>query len=173
MKIGYTGLKQLCLVTWDLERAEKAWSKILGIEAEHVMTPYWKDVPSYTDGKPDTFHVEIIVFHLANDTLIEIFGPGEDDGNPWRTYLEKHGEGVMNIGLFVDGDRAEAYKQIGTVCENGIPYHEGFYPETTYTFVDTRKELGLELNVKRVEDNRAVIQKLKENPDSYSRDYDI
>lgn len=160
MKIGSTGLKQICLVTWDLKKAEEYWSAVLGMPAQHLHTPDWSQVPSFTDGKPDNFSEDFILFQLENGVIIEIFGPGNGTQNPWRSYLEKYGEGVMNFAFYVDGDRDAAYRQIGTVCRAQGPYHEGFYPDCSYTFVDTKKELGVELNIKCEEDNRQKIEQL-------------
>lgn len=169
IKIGSTGLKQICLVTWDLDQAEKKWTKILGIEAEHLITPYWKEVPSYTDGKPDQFHERFILFRLKNDVLLEIYGPGEHPDNPWNQYLKKYGEGVMNLAFYTDESRAEAYRIIKDATGVEGPYHEGFYPACTYSFVGTKQELGLELNIKCEEDNRELIRKLNDDPTFYSR----
>ena len=168
MKMGLTGLRQVCIVTWDLERAERCWSQILGISAARLKTPLWEDVPSYTDGMPDGFfQEEFLLYRLENDVIIEIFGPGKHPGNPWRKHLEKHGEGVMNLAFYVDDERSKAYQRIGTVCEAQKPYHEGFYPDASYTFVDTMKELGVELNIKRYEDNTELIKRLVSNPSCY------
>lgn len=160
MKIGTTGLKQVCMVTWSLEKAEKVWSAILGMPAEHLRTPPWTEVPSFTEGKADDFCEDFILFQLENDVILEIFGPGNPNGNPWRRYLEEHGEGVMNLAFYVDEDRRLAYDAIGTVCGAKEPYHEGFYPDCTYTFVDTYPELGVQLNIKRCEDNREKIRQI-------------
>jgi hypothetical protein len=166
-KIGITGLKQICLVTKDLELAERRWSQILGIPAEHLVTPVWTEVPSYTDGKPDHFHEKFILFRLENDVLLEIYGPGESPDNPWRRYLEQYGEGVMNIAFYVPDNRADAYRQIGKATGIAQPYHEGFYPSCTYSFVGTRDQLGVELNIKCEEDNGELIQTLNNNPNTY------
>lgn len=167
MKIGSTGLKQVCLVTWDLARAERCWSHILGMPAQHLQTPPWSEVPTYTDGRPDDFCENFILFRLENDVILEIFGPGKTKGNPWRRHLEAHGEGVMNLGLYVAGNRPGAYRQIGAVVGARQPYHEGFYPDTTYSFVDTVPELGVELNIKCCEDNTALIEALTQDPQAY------
>lgn len=170
MPIGSTAIKQICLAVWDLDKAEKSWTHILGVQPEKLKTPLWSDVPSYTHAKPDTFvEQDFLVYHLEGGLVLEIFGPGkEGQANPWREFLEKHGEGVCNIAFYVP-DRPAAYGVIGEVCEAKGPYHEGFYPGGTYTFVDTYKELGVELNIKRDEDNTALIAKLEADPASYEK----
>ena len=150
--IGSLKVKQICLCAWDLEKSEKAWTKVLGISPRKQVTPVFSEVPTFTDNKPDSFGPqEFLVYELEDDVHLEIFGPGTGE-NPWKTFLEKHGEGVMNVAFYVP-DRASAYKVIGEVCEAKNPYHEGFYPGGTYTFVDTMKELQMELNIKKDEDN--------------------
>ncbi|NLO86290.1 MAG: hypothetical protein GX096_12860 [Clostridiales bacterium] len=168
MIIGSTGLKQICFVTKDLKLAQERWTRILGIEPIHLKTPPWTQLPSYTDGHPDTFLEEdFIVYRLSNGVDIEIFGQGKNPDNPWRKHLDKYGEGVMNIGLYVDEERSEAYKQIGTVAEAKEPYHIGYFSAGTYTFVDTHPELGVELNIKRNEDNSALIEQLQKDPSTH------
>lgn len=162
-------IKQICICVWDLEKAEKSWNALLGKQAERLVTPLWSEVPSYTDNKADTFeHVEFLVYHLDGGVNLEIFGPGKGE-NPWRSFLEKHGEGVMNLAFFTD-DREKTYEAIHSFAEAKGPYHEGFYPGGTYTFVDTWNELGVELNVKRDEDNTGRIRMYHDNPGSYHRD---
>lgn len=167
MKIGSTGLKQVCLVTWDLARAERCWTRILDMPAQHLQTPPWNQVPTYTNGKADTFCENFLLYHLANDVIIEIFGPGETKDNPWRRHLEAYGEGVMNLAFYVEGQRPAAYRQIGAVAGARQPYHEGFYPQATYSFVNTMPELGVELNIKCSEDNTTLIRALNQDPHAY------
>jgi catechol 2,3-dioxygenase-like lactoylglutathione lyase family enzyme len=161
MGIESTKIKQICICAWDLDKAEAAWTKILGLEPEHLVTPDFKDVPTFTDARPDSFKaVPFLVYHLE-DMALEIFAPGEGD-TPWRRFLEKHGEGVMNLAFYVP-DREKAYEAIG--CR---PYHEGFYPGGTYTFVDTMDGAGVELNIKKDEDNLGKIESYVADPASYA-----
>ena len=167
--IGSTRIRQLCICAWDLEKSGKAWSHILGMEPIRVKTPPFSDMPVFTDGKPHIIEAQdFLVFELEGGVSFEIFGPGTGD-NPWRRFLEKNGEGVMNVAFFVP-DRDVAYDVIGEVCEEGRPYHEGFYSVGTYTFVDTMKELQMELNIKKDEDNTEVIEKYLANPESYTNE---
>ena len=167
--IGSSAIKQICICVWDLEKAERRWNALLGRKAERLKTPRWSEVPSYTNNRADTFEdVEFLVYHLDGGLNLEIFGPGEGE-TPWRTFLEKHGEGVMNVAFFVD-DREEAYAKIHEFAAAKGPYHEGFYPGGTYTFVDTYDELGVELNIKRDEDNTQRIRAYHADPASYSRE---
>lgn len=170
MGIGSVSVKQICLAVWDLAKAEKYWTGILGIEAKHLTTPKWEDVPTYSYGKPDTFaRQDFIIYELANGVVMEIFGPGEKDNpTPWREFLEKHGEGLCNLAFYVP-DLEGAYKSLGELCQAKGPYHEGFYPTSTYSFYDTYPEIGMELNIKRDQDNTALIAGLKADPLSFEK----
>ena len=164
--IGSAKIKQICLCAWDLEKSEKAWTKVLGMEPQKLKTPVFSEVPTFTNGKPDSFEPQdFLVYELDDGVALEIFGPGTGE-NPWHDFLVKNGEGVMNIAFYVP-DRGKAYEVIGEACAAQGPYHEGFYPGGTYTFVDTMKELQLELNIKKDEDNAALIEKYHADPSAY------
>lgn len=167
--IGSSAIKQICICVWDLDKAEKSWNALLGRQAERLKTPLWSEVPSYTNNAADTFaNVDFLVYHLEGGINLEIFGPGEGE-NPWRSFLEKHGEGVMNLAFFVE-DREASYSLIHSFAKAKGPYHEGFYPGGSYTFVDTYDALGVELNIKKDEDNTERIRGYHANPSSYHRE---
>ncbi|MCL2248145.1 MAG: hypothetical protein FWC13_02630 [Oscillospiraceae bacterium] len=164
--IGSTLIKQVCICTWDLEKCEKKWTHILGKRPNRCKTPAFSDMPTYTDGKPDDFEAQdFLVYELDGGVALEIFGPGTGN-NPWKRFLDKNGEGVMNVAFFVP-DRTKAYEVIGEICDEKKPYHEGFYSVGTYTFVDTMKDLHMELNIKKDENNTELIKELVANPASY------
>lgn len=65
--------------------------------------------------------------------------------SPWRTFLDKNGQGVMHVCLFV-GDRKVFQQQLASIGV-GLPYHAGYYPDGSYSYVDSKEQLGLELSV--------------------------
>ncbi|HHU91192.1 MAG TPA: hypothetical protein GXZ22_09090 [Clostridiaceae bacterium] len=160
MSIGTIKISQISVCTWDLEQAEKSYTTLLGIEPERIQLQPFEKVPAFTHGNPDhnMQYIEFLVYHLADDVKLEVYGPCPK-GTPAQEFLEKHGQGVMNFAFIVD-DREYAYDQIGKVCEVKGPYHEGFFPKATYSFVDTFKELGVELNIKQLRDNTELISKI-------------
>ena len=167
MSIGTIKISQISVCTWDLEKAEKCYTAILGIEPEWMHLQPFDKVPALTNGTPDhgMQHIEFLVYHLADGVKLEVYGPCPK-GTPAQTFLETHGQGVMNFAFTVD-DRQQAYEEIGKVCAAQGPYHEGFFPGATYSFVDTFRELGVELNVKQLTDNTALIPEIVKK---YSKD---
>lgn len=160
MSIGTIKISQISVCTWDLKKAEACYSAILGLEPERVRLQPFEKVPALTNGKPDREmrHIEFLVYHLADGVKLEVYGPCPK-GTPAQDFLEKHGQGVMNFAFMVD-DRQAAYEEIAKVCAARGPYHEGFFPGATYSFVDTFRELGVELNIKQITDNAELIPKL-------------
>ena len=167
MGIGSKHISAICIVVWDIDKAERHWNRVLGFQAERLKTPVFEQVPSFTDGKADSFNdeIEFLVYRLENDSLIEIFPPGPGD-TPWRRFLDKYGEGVMSFGIYVP-DRQEAYREIKAACGTDKPYHIGYYPDSTYSFVDTMDALGVQLNIKKNENNTERIHQLTKNPELF------
>ena len=162
MSIGTTKISQISVCVWDLQQAERCYTSMLGIEPERIRLQPFNQVPALTNGKPDhgMQHIEFLVYHLADDVKLEVYGPCPK-GTPAQEFLEKHGQGVMNFAFMVE-DRQSAYDDLGKVCAAKGPYHEGFFPGATYSFVDTFDELGVELNVKQLCDNTPLIPKIVE-----------
>lgn len=167
MSINTKKICQISVCTWDLEKAEHCYTEILGVEPEHFKLSPFREVPAFTHGNPDhgMEYIEFLVYHLADNVALEVYGPCPK-GTPVQEFLEKHGQGVMNFAFMVE-ERKAAYEEIGKVCEAKAPYHEGYFPDCTYSFVDTWKELGVELNIKQMTDNTEIVKKLcKEYPDA-------
>ena len=162
MSIGTIKISQISVCTWDLEKAEKSYTAILGITPERIRLQPFDKVPALTYGKPDhgMQQIEFLVYSMADGVKLEVYGPCPK-GTPAQEFLEKHGQGVMNFAFMVD-DRPLAYDEIAKVCSAQGPYHEGFFPGATYSFVDTFKELGVELNIKHLIDNTQRIPEMVE-----------
>ncbi len=162
MSIGTIKISQISVCTWDLEKAEKCYTAMLGIEPVRVRLKPFDEVPALTHGEPDhnMQYIEFLVYNMADDVKLEVYGPCPR-GTPAQEFLEKHGQGVMNFAFMV-GDRQAAYDDIAKVCAAQGPYHEGFFPKATYSFVDTFNELGVELNIKQLTDNSELIPRLIE-----------
>lgn len=168
--IGSLKVKQICICTWDLEKADKNWTKLLGIESKRIKTADWTFAPTYTHNKADTFEpVPGLLYVLADDVFLEIYGPGEG-GNPFREFLDTYGEGVMNIAFYVP-DLDKAYKLVGDFSQADRPYHVGFWPDHTYSFIDTKPDLQVQLNLKRNEDNTALIQRFLKDSADFDPDF--
>jgi catechol 2,3-dioxygenase-like lactoylglutathione lyase family enzyme len=166
MSIGTTTLCHVAILVKDINKAVENWSKVLGLEKPKVWT-LPPDVPTFTDGKQgDYTDCQLAVFKLEN-AKIELVQPGPKSG-PWKDALEKYGEGCQHLSFIVP-DRKKAQdslKEIGA----GAPFHIGYWPTGTYSFTDTKKLLGVEINIKTNEDNTEKVKKLQTNPDLHKED---
>jgi catechol 2,3-dioxygenase-like lactoylglutathione lyase family enzyme len=168
MAIGTTRLCHIAIIVKDLKKAMDNWSNLLGIEKPNVWKiPPSNEVPQFTHGKMEHYYdCQFAVFKLEN-VNIELIQPGDNSG-PWKEALEKDGEGLQNLAFIVP-DRKEAMK---TLKEMDAPtaFHIGYWPKGTYSFTDTRKQLGVGINIKTDDDNAEIIKKLQINPELYKND---
>ena len=162
MSIGTKKLVHIAFVVRDLDKVVDAWTKILGIERPRIWNIPGPDVaPVLTNGHPEIYtNCRISVIQLENVTL-ELTQPG-DEPSPWKTFLEKHGEGMMHMA-FLTPDEEEAFRTIKEACGTDGYYHIGYYPDQSYSFVDTFDSLKTELNIKVDRDNREVMNKIVKN----------
>lgn len=158
MGLGTSKICQISVCVEDLRKAEKSYTALLGVEPIRFKLSPFKEVPAFTHGKPDhgMQKIDFLVYNLEGGIALEVYGPCPE-GTPAQEFLKKHGPGVMNFAFMVN-DRKLAYDEIAKVCEQGQPYHEGYFPDCTYSFVDTFEELGTELNIKQLVDNRQNVK---------------
>lgn len=158
MAIGTVKVCHMAFVTKDIYKITENWAKFLGIEKPAVWAiPPKEEAPALTFGKLEDYKNCLISVIDFENIRLEIVQPG-DEPNPWKTCLEKNGEGFQHISFVVpDKDKAEqTLKELGADSY----YHIGYYPDGTYSFYDTKEILGLEVNIKYDGDNREIIKEL-------------
>ncbi|MCR4655277.1 MAG: VOC family protein [Lachnospiraceae bacterium] len=165
MSIGTKSVVHIAFVVKDIDKTVGNWEKLLGL-AEHpkIWNIPGPDVaPAVTDGKLQIYHnCRISVINLDN-LVLEIVEPGEEP-SPWKTFLEKHGEGFQHIAFLVP-DEKEARETIREVCGAENEYHVGYYPGQKYMFFDTFDVLKTELNIKVDGDYKEIIERLQNEQD--------
>lgn len=161
MAIGTKSVVHIAFVVKDIDAVVEKWSRLLGLEEKpdiwHIPGP---DVaPTLTCGEPETYKdCRISVIKLDN-LVMELVQPGEEP-SPWKTYLEKHGEGFQHMAFLVP-DEAEARSTIREVTGADSEYHIGYYPGQCYMFFDTFDALKTELNIKVDGDYKGTIEELQ------------
>ncbi len=135
---------QLCIVVDDVERVNANWAQVLGMKEAQIETVFPDGIHHYTNGEAAAYtDLRVAKYDLGN-IILELLEPGPTP-SPWRTFLDKNGQGVMHVCLFV-GDRKVIQQKLGDIGV-GLPYHVGYYPGGSYSYVDSKKQLGLELSV--------------------------
>lgn len=154
MGIGTKRVVHISFVVRDIHTVMKNWAKLLDVDMPKIWKIPGPDVaPVLTDGEP-----QISVLELDNVTL-EVCQPG-DEPSPWKTFLEKHGEGMMHLA-FLTPDEEAAEKTLASIGGPEHCYHIGYYPGQSYAFYDTWDALKTELNLKVDRDNSAVMEEIR------------
>ena len=158
MSLGTRKAVHISFVAKDIEKVMTAWGSLLGMEeCPRIWNiPGPETAPTYTNGHLELYRdCRISVIELDN-LVLEVVQPG-DEPSPWKTFLEKHGEGFMHIAFLVP-DEQEAVRSIKEVTGVDGCYHIGYYPNQSYAFYDTFETLKTELNIKADRDNTGLIR---------------
>lgn len=146
-------ITQICIVVNDVQQANANWAKVLGTPAEAIETIFPDGILHYTHGDPAEYRgIQVAKYELGNFVL-ELLQPGESP-SPWRTFLEKNGPGVFHFCVLVD-DR-KVFQQTLSEIGVGLPYHIGYFPQGSYSYVDAKEKLGIELSVNNQGDYQAL-----------------
>ncbi len=150
-------ITQICVVVRDVRQANAHWAKVLGVPEEKIETIFPDGILHYTQGQATEYKdCQVAKFQLENFVL-ELIQPGPTP-SPWGAFLEKHGQGVFHVCVLVN-DR-KAFQHTLTEIGVGLPYHIGYFPGGSYSYVDAKESLGLELSVNTLADYSQLFQSL-------------
>ena len=137
-------ITQICIVVRDVRQANSNWSKILGVPEEKIETIFPDGILHYTHGEPAQYKDCQVAKYQLDNFVLELIQPGRSP-SPWRAFLEKNGQGVFHFCLLVE-DR-KGFQQMLSEIGVGFPYHIGYFPGGSYSYVASKEQLGLELSV--------------------------
>lgn len=152
-------ITQICVVVNDVRRANTNWAKVLGMPEAKIETifPTGGAILHYTDDRPAEYtDLQVAKYHLDH-LVLELMQPGPAP-SPWRAFLDRNGPGVYHFCMLV-GDR-KSFQQTLSDIGVGLPYHIGYFPGGSYSYVDSRDQLGLELSVNTQADYSTLFQGL-------------
>ena len=150
-------ITQICIVVEDVQKANANWAKVLGKPEETIATIFPDGILHYAHTEPVEYKgIQVAKYELGNFVL-ELLQPAATP-SPWRAFLEKNGPGVFHFCVLVD-DR-KVFQQ--TLAEIGVdlPYHIGYFPQGSYSYVDAKEQLGIELSVNNGGDYQALFAAL-------------
>lgn len=141
---------QVALVVDDIQKAAKAWSKLLGIKQPEIWMNHMRSNPGYPylyRGQDVPCDVQMCVIDMGSWAL-ELH---QIDNTPstFREFQDKHAFGVHHLGFEVGDDRDKVIqflKDMGYDVDRTL----GVYPGSSWTIVDAEDELGVNLNIKPV-----------------------
>lgn len=150
-------ITQICVVVHDVREANSNWAKILGLPPAEIETIFSGGILHYTHGKATEYKDCQVAKYQLENFILELMQPGPTP-SPWRAFLEKNGQGVFHFCIFVN-DRKVFQQRLAEMGVN-LPYHIGYHPYGSYSYVDSKAQLGLELSVNTQGDYADLIQKL-------------
>jgi len=148
---------QICIVVRDVRQANAKWATILGAPEAKIVTIFPDGILHYTHGEAEEYKdCQVALYQLANFVL-ELIQPGPTP-SPWRSFLERYGQGVFHLCILVD-DRRVFQQRLADIGVD-LPYHIGYHSSGSYSYVASREQLGVELSVNDQVDYTDLIQQL-------------
>ena len=153
-------INQVAVVVRNLDAAMRNYWETLGIGPWSVYTfapPLVREM-TYR-GRSQDYAIRLALAQ-AGDLLYEIIQPLWGD-NIFSEHLDRKGEGVQHIGVFVDSyDEAieKAVSQGHKVLQSGRGY--GLGGDGAYGFLDTEKALGVVLELIQVPQERVKPERI-------------
>ena len=141
---------QVALVVDDIQKAAKAWSKLLGIKQPEIWMNHMRSNPGYPylyRGQDVPCDVQMCVINMGGWAL-ELH---QIDNTPstFREFQDKHAFGVHHLGFEVGDDRDKVIQFLNDMGYD-VDRTLGVYPGSSWTIVDAEDELGVNLNIKPV-----------------------
>lgn len=119
------GTKKVCHISFvvkDIDKTVENWAAFLGIDMPRIWNiPKPEEAPALTDGKLEDYSdCRISVIEMDN-LVLEFVQPGERT-SPWKTWMEKNGEGFQHMAFVVE-DRKRQNSSLGMIwCRWLVPY---------------------------------------------------
>ncbi len=150
-------ITQICVVVRDVRQVNANWAKVLGRPEAEVVTIFPPGILHFTHGQAAEYSDCQVAKYDLGSIILELIQPGES-ASPWRAFLEKHGQGVFHMCALV-ADR-KGFQQTLAEIGVGLPYHIGYFPQGSYSYVASAEQLGLELSVNTLTNDAALFQHL-------------
>ena len=152
-------ITQVCIVVHDVRLANANWAKVLGVPEEEIETIFPDGILHYTHGKATEYKDCQVAKYQLENFVLELIQPGQTP-SPWSAFLEKNGQGVFHFCVLVE-DRKGFQQTLSEICV-GLPYHIGYFPGGSYSYVASKEQLGLELSVNTQAETQELFKGLRD-----------
>jgi len=139
---------QALVVARDVAKTAGAWASVFGrpvpptvvLDPEEIAHAIYRGTPTKTRPK-------VIPFINPGSLDIEVIEP-DRDASIWREFLERNGEGVSHLGVWVeDRDGSIEFMQ----RKGYAVAHRASFTGGSYTIMDTAAKLGVNLMLKHLD----------------------
>ena len=138
---------QICVVVKDIELAANKWADLLNVEVPKIRVSHLEGNDDYTyRGEKISCDLKVAAIEMGN-FAIELHQPilGESS---FQEFKDNHKYGVHHIGFEVGDKRDDIINELE---QDGYEMRTvGYYPGSSWTIVDSEKELGVNLNIKPI-----------------------
>jgi len=140
---GNEGFAHIALVVRDIRRAAADYAALLGVPEPLVKQTNPPDTAKVMFmGAPSPARA-LQTFVNMGGLRIELMQPDEHPST-WKQVLDENGEGLHHAGYFTD----DFEKTLSHLEAAGMPVVQtGFYNGGRYAYIDSRKRLGMMLEV--------------------------
>lgn len=150
----FIGISQVAVVTSDLDRAMRTWSRKYGVAPWRVYEWGELEVGELTlGGRPDRYAMRTALAELG-DMGLELLQP-LDDRSIYARSLERHGgrDHLHHLLLATDdyGEAKQAFQQEGVTSAQG-----GVIAGVRFDYLDTVPDLGFWIEIVHVPDGREL-----------------
>jgi methylmalonyl-CoA/ethylmalonyl-CoA epimerase len=152
-------LFQVCVVVENVDLANTNWSTVLGRAPAVIETIFPEGILHYTHGAAVRYTDCRVAKYALEAFVLELIQPGPGP-SPWREFLEARGPGVFHVCLQV-ADR-KGFQQTLSGIGVGKPYHVGYHPQGSYSYVDANQALGMALSINHSADYQALMRGLQD-----------
>jgi catechol 2,3-dioxygenase-like lactoylglutathione lyase family enzyme len=150
-------ITQVCIVVRNVRRTNANWAKVLGVPEEKIEIIFPDGILHYTHGKAAEYKDCQVAKYQLENFVLELIQPGQTP-SPWKAFLDTYGQGVFHFCILVN-DRKVFQNKLSDIGV-GLPYHIGYFPGGSYSYVDAKEQLGLDLSVNNQADTSDLIQEL-------------
>jgi len=149
--LGNGRVIKIGIVTADAVETARRFAEILPVSepssSAHEADPRFEELRSWHyHGQPLDEGVALTVANVHTENFwIELIQPPQNPANPWYEHLQKHGQSVMWMAVYVDGFEA------GVTAMEALGYEASWIEDKgfeRYAYFDTVPALGLMIETK-------------------------
>jgi glyoxalase/bleomycin resistance protein/dioxygenase superfamily protein len=143
----FTGVNHICVVTTDLDRAVRAWSKRYGVGPWSIYAYDKTNMSATVDGRPADFAMRAALAQLGPNVRLEIIEPGAGE-SPYSQSLAEHGESDhihhVRFDIADYGESRTQLEQLGLPVKLDATFKAGDDTGARLrgTYFDASEELG-------------------------------
>jgi methylmalonyl-CoA/ethylmalonyl-CoA epimerase len=137
-------ISQICIVVDDVRRVNANWARVLQVPEAEIVSIFPEGINHYTHGQAVDYKNILVAKYDLGNFILELLQPASSP-SPWRAFLDQNGPGVFHFCLQVV-DRREMQQNLNQIGV-GLPYHVGYHPGGSYSYIHSRDQLGLELSI--------------------------